>query len=247
MIEKITIPREFEDLLSPSGRRVLAGRSPGIQGALADPRRRFVALNGMIDKAKAKAVRRALDHGLHDLLSPLVAPIPPETITEMRANNDDWLPKTIRVKTAYLENRRSRAYRRAGEMGLIDLLSSQSLREFAEVILGRALDPAGGQQVICYGPGDYSGPHTDHYPRLKRAAKGYLDFHLSLTSPQVLHQYLVYAKGGHWSEIAPVHETGCINLYRLPMWHMTTPLAARPGGQALARRWLLLGTFFYKD
>jgi hypothetical protein len=246
MARPTAIPKEFEDLLTPAGQRVLRGGNPDLTAALADPRRRFVALDGMISKKRAEALRRALDADFHDLLTPLAAPIPPETINLMRVNNDDWLPKTIRVRTAYLENRRSKAYRRALDLGLVALLRSESLRHFAEIILGRGLDPKGGQQIICYGTGDYSGPHTDHHPRLKRAAQGYLDIHFSLTSPAVLHQYVVYAKGGHWSEIVPVHRTGCLTIYRLPFWHMTTPLAARPGLEAKARRWLLLGTFFYR-
>ena len=75
---------------------------------------------------------------------------------------------------------------------------------FAEAVLGRKLDPKGGQQVLRYGAGDYSGPHTDHTPEIKRAARGYLDFHLSLVGPGVAHQYLVYAKGGHFTEMVPV-------------------------------------------
>jgi hypothetical protein len=34
-----------------------------------------------------------------------------------------------------------------------------------------------------------------------------------------------------------------VNVYRLPFWHFTTPLAAKPGRADDARRWLLLGTF----
>ena len=52
MPRKTLVPREFEDLLTPAGKRVLAGRAPGICGALADPRRRFVALTGMVAAAE---------------------------------------------------------------------------------------------------------------------------------------------------------------------------------------------------
>lgn len=239
------IPREFEDLLSPAGRRVLAGRAPEVCGALADPRRRFVALRGMVSAAKADRLRRTLEREMAPLLSDLARPIPPETIWEMKHNYDDWLPKTVRCRTAYLENRRGAAWARAKAIGLIDLLSSASFVAFAEAVLGRRLDPKGGQQVLRYGPGDYAGPHTDHVPEMKRAAQGYLDIHLTLASAQVAHQYLVYAKGGHFSEIVPVHETGCITVYRLPFWHYTTPLAAKPGRDADAARWVLLGTFLF--
>lgn len=239
------IPREFEDLLTTAGKRVLAGRAPDICGALADPRRRFVALSGMVSAAKAERLRRMLEREMSPLLSELAQPIPPETIWEMQRNYDDWLPKTVRCRTAYLENKRGTAWKRAKELGLIDLLSSESLVAFAEAVLGRKLDPKGGQQVLRYGPGDYSGPHTDHTPEIARAAKGYLDLHVSLASPAVAHQYLVYAKSGHFSEIVPVHETGCVTVYRLPFWHYTTPLAAKPGQEKRAARWVLLGTFLF--
>lgn len=239
------IPSEFEDLLTPAGRRVLAGNAPGICGALADPRRRFVALTGMVSAVKAERLRRVLEREMAPLLSDLAQPIPPETIWEMKRNYDDWLPKTVRCRTAYLENKRGQAWKRAKELGLIDLLSSPSLVAFAEAVLGRSLDPKGGQQVIRYGPGDYAGPHTDHVPEMKRAAKGYLDIHLTLASPAVAHQYLVYAKGGHFSEVVPVHETGCLTLYRLPFWHYTTPLAAKLDRAKDAARWVLLGTFLF--
>jgi hypothetical protein len=245
MPRKSAIPVEFEDLLTHAGKRVLAANAPEICGALADPRRRFIALSGMIATAKAEHLRATLEREMAALLTDLSQPIPPETIWEMKRNYDDWLPKSVRCRTAYLENRRGAAWRRAKELGLIDLLSSDSLIAFAEAVLGRTLDPKGGQQVLRYGVGDYSGPHTDHTPEISRAAKGYLDFHLSLVGPGVAHQYLVYAKGGHFTEMVSVAETGCLTLYRLPFWHYTTPLQAKPKQENKAARWVLLGTFLY--
>ena len=178
MPRKAPIPIEFEDLLNRAGKRVLAGTAD-VCGALADPRRRFVALRGMVDKAKAERLRTTLEREMSALLTDLSQPIPPETIWEMERNYDDWLPKSVRCRTAYLENRRGAAWKRAKELGLIDLLSSDSMIAFGEAVLGRKLDRKGGQQVLRYGHGDYSGPHTDHTPEIKRAAKGYLDLMLS--------------------------------------------------------------------
>jgi hypothetical protein len=240
------IPREFADLLTPAGRRVLAGRDPAICGALADPRRRFIALEGLIKKSAAENLRRILERDMLPLLSEMALPIPPETIWEMQKNYEEWLPKTVRVKTASLESKRAKSYARARELGLIDLLSSDSFVAFAEAIAGRKLNKKGGQQVLCYGPGDYAGPHNDHHPEDQGYEKGYLDIHLSLGSPAVEHQYLVYAKSGHFTEILPVHGLGTLTVYRLPFWHLTTPLAAKPGREKGARRWVLLGTFGFK-
>ena len=245
MPRKPQIPIEFEDLLSRAGKRVLAGADPDACGALADPRRRFVALSGMVDKAKAERLRLMLEREMSALLTDLSQPIPPETIWDMNRNYDDWLPKSVRCRTAYLENRRGAAWKRAKELGLVDLLSSQSMIAFGEAVLGRKLDRKGGQQVLRYGHGDYSGPHTDHTPEIKRAAKGYLDFHLSIVGPGVAHQYLVYAKGGHFTEMVPVAESGCLTFYRLPFWHYTTPLQAMPKQEKKAARWVLLGTFLF--
>jgi hypothetical protein len=240
------LPTEFEDLLSTAGRRVLAGRDSAICNALADPRRRFVALEGMVKKSAAEHLRRILETEMRPSLSEMAMPIPPETIWEMERNYEEWLPKTVRVKTATLEHKRSKSYRRAREIGLVDLLSSQSFIAFAEAVAGRRLERKGGQQVLCYGPGDYAGPHNDHHPEDKGYEKGYLDMHLSLSSPAVAHQYLIYAKSGHFSEMASVAGPAVITVYRLPFWHLTTPLAAKPGRDKDARRWVLLGTYGFR-
>ena len=122
MPRKAPIPIEFEDLLNRAGKRVLAGTAD-VCGALADPRRRFVALRGMVNKAKAERLRTTLEREMSALLTDLSQPIPPETIWEMERNYDDWLPKSVRCRTAYLENRRGAAGKRAKELGLDDQLS----------------------------------------------------------------------------------------------------------------------------
>ena len=76
----LTIPSEFEDLLSRAGRRVLAGTHP-LCGALADPRRRFLCADDLLDRAKVARVRRALDTELAEVLEPLDRPVPPESIS----------------------------------------------------------------------------------------------------------------------------------------------------------------------
>jgi hypothetical protein len=240
-------PAEFEDLLTAAGRRVLAGRSP-LCGALAEPRRRFLAETGLVRAATARAAARLLDRTLYDLLAPLEQPIPPETIWEMTRNYDERLPKTARLRTAYLERRRERAYRRAAEIGLVAMLRSESFAAFAAALAGRALRRRRGIQLLCYGPGDYAGPHNDHHPEEPAARHGYLDLHVSLSGRGVAQQWLVHAVQGHFSRIADVATAGGVTAYRLPLWHYTTPLVARDGAAAgAARRWVLLGTFLYRE
>ncbi len=164
----------------------------------------------------------------------------------MTKDYSEQLPKTVRVKTAYFERRREAAYKRAEEIGLASMMRSPSFAAFAAALAGRKLRPQWGVQVLCYGPGDYAGPHNDHHPESTQARHGYIDMHLSLAGPGVLRQFLVHAVGGHLSRIVDVATAGGITAYSLPLWHYTTPLEARPGAAAwAARRWVLLGTFLY--
>ena len=239
-------PAEFEDMLTAAGRRVLAGDSP-LCGALAEPRRRFLSETGLVRERAACAAVRLLDRTLYDLLEPLEQPIPPGSIWEMTQDYGELLPKTARLKTAFLERRRERAYRRAQEIGLAAMLRSQSFAAFAAALAGRALRRRWGIQLLCYGPGDYAGPHNDHHPQEPAAQRGYFDLHISLSGRGVAQQWLVYAVQGHFSGIVDVATAGGVTAYRLPIWHYVTPLVAREGAPAqTARRWVLLGTFLYR-
>jgi hypothetical protein len=234
------IPSEFEDLLSRQGRRVLAGTHP-LCGALADPRRRFLVADDLIDRAKAERVRRTLEAKLAQALEPLEKPIPPESIWKMRRDYGELLPKTSRSRTIFFDSPREPGARAAKAIGLTALMRSVSWRGFAEALAGAKLASGWGLQVLRYGPGASAGPHNDHHPENPRARRGYVDLHLSLCSPGVEHQWLVYSRAGHFSEIASVAGRATVTGYRLPFWHFTTPLV----GKADAARWVLLGTFLY--
>jgi hypothetical protein len=239
-------PDEFDDFLTTAGRRVLAGRSP-LCGALADPRTRFMAEAGLVNERMARAAVELLNRAVYDVLETIDRPIPPETIWEMHRNYGELLPKTARMRTAYLERRRERARRRAEEIGLVVMLRSASFAAFAAALAGRALRARWGIQLLCYGPGDYAGPHNDHHPEEPAARRGYVDLHVSLCGRGVAQQWLIYAVQGHFSRIADVATAGGVTAYRLPLWHYTTPLLARDGAAAAtARRWVLLGTFLYR-
>jgi len=236
------IPSEFEELLSRQGRRVLAGTHP-LCGALADPRRRFLAADDLLDRAKAARVRKALEVDLSDTLEALSKPIPPESIWKMRHDYGELLPKTSRARTIFFESRREPGVKAAEKIGLAKMMRSQSFRAFAEALSGRKLASGWGLQVLRYGPGDYAGPHNDHHPENKDAKAAYIDLHLSLCTPSVEHQWLVYSRAGHFSEIVSVAGAATVTAYRLPFWHYTTPLVGKPN----AARWVLLGTFLYRN
>jgi hypothetical protein len=238
------IPSEFEDLLSRAGKRVLAGAHP-LCGALADPKKRFLAVEDLIDRAKASRLRQTLEAVLTDTLEPLSQSIPPESIWDMRRDYGELLPKTSRARTIFFDSRRESGVKAAERIGLAKMMRSQSFRAFAEALAGAKLASGWGQQVLRYGPGDYAGPHNDHHPENARARRGYIDLHVSLCTPSVQHQWLVYSRAGHFSEIVSIAGPATVTAYRLPFWHYTTPLVAKRG-RADAARWVLLGTFLYR-
>jgi hypothetical protein len=238
------IPVEFEDLLTPAGRRVLAG-THALCGTLANPRTRFLARDDLLDRRKAERVRLVLEACLVDTLELMERPIPPESISAMRHDYGERLPKTSRAHTIYFESRREPGVKAAERIGLVRLMRSASFRAFGEALAGRRLASGWGLQALRYGPGDYAGPHNDHHPENKDARAGYIDLHLSLCSPGVAHQWLVYSRAGHFSEIVSVAKAAAVTAYRLPFWHYTTPLVAKRG-RADAVRWVLLGTFLYR-
>src|SRR3984957_7481030 len=87
------IPAEFEDLLSASGKRVLAG-THALCGTLATPRTRFLARADLLDRTKAERLRRLLEASLADKLELMERPIPPETISDMRQDYGEGVPPT---------------------------------------------------------------------------------------------------------------------------------------------------------
>ena len=235
------IPAEFEDLLSRAGKRVLAGTHP-LCGALADPKRRFLAADDLLDRAKAARVRRVLEEALTPVLEPLAKPIPPETIWEMRRDYGELLPKTSRSRTIFFDSRREPGVKAAERIGLVRMMRSASFRAFAEALAGRKLRIGLGPAGAALRAGRLCRPAQRPPSREPGRRRGYIDLHLSLCTPGVAHQWLVYSRAGHFSEIVPVAAPATVTAYRLPFWHYTTPLV----GTAKAARWVMLGTFLYR-
>ena len=149
----------------------------------------------------------------------------------------------MRIRTASLDAKSGKAKRVAASLGLIAALKSDELRRFGERVTGKKLQPDPACQVICYEPGDYSGPHTDHHPEQRELRDGYIDIHIMLSSPKVASQLLVYERRqGMLNEVAEIGKGMSIAVYQLPFWHYTTPMLARPGVED-ARRWLLLASY----
>lgn len=238
-------PSEFDDLLNRRGRRMLAD-SPQLEDLMAQRRTPIVVLKGVIDRGVAKECIRLLDRVIDPHLRRMHTPIAREALTGMKRNYTDELTKTVRVRTATLNSRQSQVLEAAKEIGLAQMMTSKSFLRAAQTLTRPTLKGGGGRQVICYGSGDYSGPHNDHHPEDDPAKYGFLDIHVMFSNDDVAQQLLVYEDRRHFlSEHYDISGEPAIAVYRLPFWHYTTPLIAKRGREATARRWLLLGSFDY--
>ena len=234
-------PAELEDLLSPRGRRALAGRDR-LCGLLAQGLR-YVSADDLLKPQLARAALALLERTMRANLTEMNVPIPESALRGMKRSYTERLPKAVRVRTALMASARSRASQRAQEIGLTQMLRSDSFHALAESVSGFRLRQKRGTQVLCYDANGYTGPHNDHHPEDADARAGYTDLHFSFTTPAVDHQLLVYEHGGHLGQVQRITAPGFFSCYRLPLWHYTTPLAAKPGHLQDARRWVLLGTF----
>lgn len=236
-------PREFSELLTPAGLKILNGQAPEACAHFDKTDAYFANFPKLIRRPEADACMQLLDRGLYDYLRLEQRPIPPESITGMKQNYSDTLNKTMHIRTGCLLTKTSKIYQAADKIGLVRMMESESFVGFVEAVTGLKLLRDLNMQVSCYEPGDYAGPHNDHHPEFPAIRDGYIDFHVMFANNAVAHHYLVYADRGHFSKIVDINIHGAISVYKLPFWHYTTPMAAKPGRESEARRWLLLGSF----
>jgi hypothetical protein len=238
-------PAEFDDLLNRRGRRLLRDLPP-LEGLLAKKRTPIVLLENVMDDGVARECIRLLDEAMYPYLRRMHTPIPRSALTGMKKNYQEELPKTVRVKTVTFNSSRSKALLAAQECGLASLMWSKSFLNLAQCATTSPLrTDYWARQAICYEPGDYSGPHNDHHPQHSELRNGFVDLHIMFANDDVASQSLVYEDRRYLSSIHSIASRAAIAIYRLPFWHYTTPLVARPGREATARRWLLLGSFEY--
>lgn len=235
------MPDPLAGLLSPWGRSELS-RLERAKGSLIGTRRRFATLDGWVSPAWGRRCLEGLDDGFADCLARVDRPVPPSTISSMRKNYSEQLPKTMSVMSSILDRPRSKAWRAAHRLGVIEVLESPLLRRVAETVTGLSLDDRPGMQILRYGPGDYAGPHNDHHPECAGLRDGFVDVHLSV-STGMAHQWLVYERDGHFSQTVSLASSPMLSVYLLPFWHYTTPLVAKPRAGEEARRWVLLASY----
>lgn len=238
-------PEEFDDLLNARGRRILRDL-PRLEALLAKKCTPIVVADNIMDDGVAKECIKLLDEAMYPYLRRMHFPIPRTALTDMTENYSDKLPKTVRVKTVTINSPRSRALDAARQCGLANMMFSKSFHNLAQRVTAPPLRKDWwARQVICYENGDYSGPHNDHHPERAEAKNGFIDLHIMFSNDGVASQSLVYEEKRYLSTIRNVTSKAAIAVYRLPFWHYTTPLVARPGRESTARRWLLLGSFDY--
>jgi hypothetical protein len=236
-------PSEFADLLNRRGQRLIAN-PPRLEVFRTKRATPIVVYDDLIDDRVARRCIELLDRAMYPVIRRMETPIPREWISSMKKNYSDALKKTVRVKTVTLNSRKSHALDAAREIGLAQMMRSESFLKFAEAIVGMPVDRGTwGRQVICYEQGDYSGPHNDHHPESPGSRNGFVDLHIMFSNDAVHTQQLVYEERGFLSASHEVSGPSGIAVYRLPFWHYTTPLVGRKGREAEARRWLLLGSF----
>lgn len=235
-------PSEFADLLNRRGRRILSRGWTNEDDS--DAARAPLALfRGLIDKPVARRCQELLDECLRSHVRPLASPIPLDSIWGMTANYSESLVKTMRQKTVALSSSRSRVARQAHAVGLLPMLRSASLTEFAEAVTGMRLERCNGLQALLYEHGDYVGPHNDHHPEQPHLRSGYVDLHLSFVNDAVgLQQIVCEGPDRHLNVAFDATSNGSIAVYRLPFWHYATPLQGRRGRESDARRWLLMAS-----
>ena len=238
-------PEEFDDLLNARGRRLLRD-VPTLESRLAKKQTPIVILDDIMDDGVARECIKLLDDAMYPYLRRMHSPIPRTALTGMTENYADKLPKTVRVKTVTFNSPRSKALEAARQCGLAGLMWSKSFHGLAQrASVPKVRSDYWARQVICYEHGDYSGPHNDHHPESAQTRNGFLDLHIMFSNDGVGSQSLIYEEKHYLSAIHNVTSKAAIAVYRLPFWHYTTPLVARPGRERTARRWLLLGSFDY--
>jgi hypothetical protein len=233
-----TFPSEFSSLLKP---KVWSQREAVTPIAGDRDRLRWFPL--ALRPAEVSDGLALLERVMTPHLRRVLAPVDPALIANQKENYTEALPKTIRNASVGLNTKRSAAYASAERIGLVRMLTSASLHQFASAVTGYTLHPEPSLQIIRYEAGDYVGPHNDHHPENEEIRRGYVDLQITLSDPGVARQYLLYEAGdGYFNHTQNIGIQSGVSVSMLPFWHQVTPLEVKPGHPG-AHRWLLLVSF----
>ena len=163
-------------------------------------------------------------------------PIPPQTITEMKTNYSEWLPKVGRVQTAYLESRREPAARSLRGARAHRRPPKRQLRRLASAFPRTKARPAGATAGgFCYRAGDYGPPTTTHHPERSLRPARHTEQHFTFAtrgSPAARADLRAARSGLNGAGGAVAAPSAASPRTDLPFWHYTTPLR----GQARSHR-----------
>lgn len=237
---KKVFPKEFSDLLNRKGLQILS-RKTNIYND-----NRIAVVPDIIKPEYVSIILQQLET-LFPVLKNYHTPLPDDIIKKMKKNYSEKLGKSMKIKSSELNSRNSKVYRIATEIGLLEMLSSQSYKTIGEALLDAKFGCSIGKQIICYQSGDYVSPHNDHHPENENIKNGYYDIQLMFCNRQVKHQWLVYENKGFLNKMADITSSSGIAVYRLPFWHYTTPLIGKSQKENEAKRWLLLHSFEFSE
>ncbi|MFT3980795.1 MAG: hypothetical protein QM687_10025 [Ferruginibacter sp.] len=236
---KQVFPKEFSDILNRKGLDMLSGKNKTVA---EDGDRRIKVVQDIIQPRYAESILTALEKNVFPLLRNCHAPVPASIIEEMTENYSEKLGKSMKMKSAEI-NSHSKTYKMAKDIGLVDMLASESYRGMGQSLMGEKFGRSIGKQIICYEHGNYVSPHNDHHPENENIKDGYFDIQLMLSNKYVQHQWLVYEQQGFLNKFADITSLSGMAVYRLPFWHYTTPMMAKKKSESMAKRWLLLHSY----
>jgi hypothetical protein len=234
---KKVFPKQFSDLLNRRGLQLLAGKH------IDHADHKIAVVQNIVRPEYVNSILHELDSKIFPVLKNYHNPVSDDIIKKMKKNYSEKLGKSMKMKSSELNSKNSVAYRVASDLGLVDMLNSESYKRMGEVIMGAKFGCSVGKQVICYQHGDYVSPHNDHHPEDEHLKHGYFDIQLMLSNQYVKHQWLVYEQKGFLNSMQDITSPSGIAVYRLPFWHYTTPLIGRQKKISEAKRWLLLHAF----
>jgi len=144
-------PAEFEALLSPAGRRLLKGKHPAKDVLLRGP---FYSSDELLDPKPLPACTKLLAKAFTDLLEPIERALPAPNLSPR--SYEDTLPKVGRMQSVPMHGPQQLvALERAKEVGLFEMMYSQSYRAFCEALAGEAPEGPQTPQVLRSRPPPY--------------------------------------------------------------------------------------------
>ncbi|MFT3838387.1 MAG: hypothetical protein QM723_15490 [Myxococcaceae bacterium] len=226
-------PGELEELLSPKGRRVLAGKERSLTEALNEDR--SLVTGGLLHPKRSREVHALLQKTFADVVAPVSAPVPP-ALTATTQGGNERLPMVARAAMVEL----SAVAERARSCGLTALLESKSCLAFCERLAGETLRPDPFDELWLQRPFDYRGPRSGHRRGEMRINYRAFELELNFDAPGIGRQLMVHTVRGHLDKVEAVAPSGAVIARVLPIWHYTTPMETK---SPKASRWTLRRTF----